>query len=374
MMDEIKNFILTKTEKNDQRFRDLFPHRTQNGIYNLLEHCSWIGGFYPGLNYMCYEMSKDKKFIELARVPMQRLKNDLDTRGASLGHDIGFLFSLSSYADYLLTGNEEAKQTTIQAGDTLMQRFKPNGGYIQAWDVHLGELEEHADFFAENGTRMIIDCMYNLPLLFRCSELTGDKKYYDAAYTHAKTAQKYLVRDDYTTAHTFVFNEDGTPRYQRTWQGYADDSCWSRGQAWAVTGFAMAYKFTKDESFLETSKNCAKVFIDRLEDDMVPKWDLIFQHQKDVPTDTSAAGIAACGLMDLFDVTGDEYYKDTATKMLLSLYENYSSKDQPDNEGLINGATGHKPLEVDVNCSLIYGDYYFAELLARLTGCTKTFW
>lgn len=374
MLTQVKEFILEKTQKNNPRFGDLFPHCTKDGVYELLEHCSWIGGFYTGLNYLCYEMSGDEKYLQAAHKPMPRLKNELDVKGTKLGHDIGFLFSLSFYADYLLTGNEESKKVVIQAGDTLLKRFKPVGGYIQAWDVNLGVLEEHAAFFAENDTRMIIDCMYNLPLLFRCSELTGDQKYYDAAYTHAKTSQKYLVRSDYTTAHTFVFNEDGTPRYQRTWQGFADDSCWARGQAWAVTGFAMAYKFTGDESFLDTSIGCAKTFLERVEEDLIPKWDLVFKNDPSQPTDTSAAGIAACGLMDLYGFTKDEYYKETAQKMLASLYNNYSSKDQPENEGLINGATGHKPLNVDVNCSLIYGDYYFAELTARLLGSTKTYW
>ncbi len=159
------------------------------------------------------------------------------------------LFSPASYADYKLTGSEAPKALTLQAGETLLKRFKTNGGYIQAWD-QWGESE----FGIENLTRMIIDCMYNLPLLFRCYELSGDKKFYDAAYQHAKQRRNTLCVRIYTTPHTFVFNEDGTPRYERTHQGAADDSCWARGQGWAITGFAMAYRFTKDESFWKRQK------------------------------------------------------------------------------------------------------------------------
>lgn len=100
-----------------------------------------------------------------------------------------------------------------------------------------------SEFGIENLTRMIIDCMYNLPLLFRCYELSGDKKFYDAAYQHAKTAQKYLVREDYTTPHTFVFNEDGTPRYERTHQGAGGRFLLGARASGAITGFADGVPF-----------------------------------------------------------------------------------------------------------------------------------
>ena len=372
MLETIKNFILEKTAENGKKSTDLFPHCTQGGKYKLLDECSWIGGFWPGLNFICYEMSGDVQYIDSARACMPRLKGDLDRMGASLGHDLGFLFSLSFYADYLLSGSEESKQVTIQAADTLMERYRAEGDYFQAWDVFPSE--EHAAFFAENTTRMIIDCMYNMPLLYRAAEITGDRSYYDAAYKHSKTAQAHLVRKDGTTAHTFVFNVDGSPKYEQTWQGFADDSCWARGQAWAATGFALAYKFTKDESFLQTAKACADVFLRDVESDMIPKWDLSLKGDDTQSTDTSAASIAACGMMDIYDLTGEAKYKESAEKILFSLYENYSSKDKPEFDGLIDGATGHKPLEVDVNCALIYGDYYFAELAARLLEKTKTYW
>lgn len=369
MLNEMKQFVLDKTAENDKKIGDLFPHATENGVYDRIEGCGWTGGFYTGLNYLCYEMSKDDFYLKAAQAPLPRLEKALEEKGTKLGHDIGMLFSPASYADYKLTGSEASKALTLQAGETLLKRFKTNGGYIQAWD-QWGESE----FGIENLTRMIIDCMYNLPLLFRCYELSGDKKFYDAAYQHAKTAQKYLVREDYTTPHTFVFNEDGTPRYERTHQGAADDSCWARGQGWAITGFAMAYRFTKDESFLETSKNCVKTFLKMTEPDLIPKWDMIYQGNESEPRDTSAAGIIANGLMELYDATGDETYKETAYKMLLTLYTDYSSKDDAAYEGLIKEATGHKPAGKNINVSLIYGDYYFVELLSRFMGTSKGYW
>lgn len=369
MFENMKDFVLRKVKENDERAGDLFLKSTEDGIYVKTESCGWTGGFFNGLNYLCYEMSGDKYYLNAAQKPLFRLKKALDELGTKLGHDIGMLFSPAYYADYILTDNEESKKITVEAGEVLIKRFKPNGGYIQAWD-QWGESE----YGIENLTRMIIDCLYNLPLLFRCYELTGDKKFYDVAYTHAKTAQKYLVRDNFTTPHTFVFNEDGTPRYERTHQGAADDSCWARGQGWAITGFAMAYRFTKDESFIETSKNCAKKFLELTEDDLIPRWDLIYQNNADEPRDTSAAGIIANGFMEIYDATGDEEYKELAKKILVTLFEKYSSKDDDTYEGLIKEATGHKPAGREITCSLIYGDYYFVELLSRFMGTSKGYW
>lgn len=370
MLTSIKDFVLRKVRENDERVGDWFLLSTNDdGIYEKRETVGWTGGFFNGLNYLCYQMSDDDYYLNAAQKPLFRLKVALDKHGTALGHDIGMLFSPSYYADYLITGDEKSKQITLEAGETLIKRYKPEGGYIQAWD-QWGDNE----YGRENLTRMIIDCMYNLPLLFRCYELSGDKKFYDIAYTHAKTAQKNLIRDDYTTAHTFVFNEDGTPRYERTHQGAADDSCWARGQGWAITGFAMAYRFTKDESFLETSKNCFKKFLELTEDDLIPKWDLIYKGNDAEPRDTSAAGIIANGLMELYDATGEQEYKDTAYKMLITLFESYSSKDDDAYDGLIKEATGHKPAGREINCSLVYGDYYFAELLSRFMGTSKGYW
>lgn len=369
MLNEIKEFVLKKQKLNCEKIGDLFPHSTDNGKYDRSESCGWTGGFYTGINYLCYEMSGDESFKSVNDKLLVKLEKILDEKGKSLGHDIGMLFSPASYADYKLFGNEHSKEVTLKAGRALCERFHEEGGYIQAWD-QWGDSE----YGRNNLYRIIIDCMYNLPLLFRCYELSGDKKFYDIAYSHAKAAQANLVRKDYTTAHTFVFNPDGTPKFEQTHQGYSDTSCWARGQGWAITGFAMAYRFTQDKSFLETSEKCAEKFMELTEENLIPKWDLIFKGNRQVPRDTSAAGIIANGLLELYDATGNEKYKETATKIVMELYKNYSSKYEFESEGIITEATGHMPNGINVNVSLIYGDYYFAEALCRIMGITKGYW
>ncbi len=357
---EIMDFVLERQASNCEAIGATFLHASdKNGLYAPVKAAEWTAGFYPGLNYLCYEMSGEDIFKDTNALLLPQLPDP-----QPLGHDIGMIFIPSSYAHYKIFGSMSSRNKTIAAGEALLNRYRKNGEYIKAWDWG-GSINDY---------RMIIDTMYNLPLLFRCYELTGDKDFYDVAVAHSKTAQRYLVRDDDTTAHTYIFQADGTPSHEMTHQGYADDSCWARGQAWALSGYAMAYRFTGDESFLETSIGLAEKYLDLCEDNLIPKWDLIFQGDATQPVDTSAAAIAANGFMELYDATGNAEYREYAYRILIELYENYSSKDLPEHQGLIREAVGHMPAGKNVSVSLIYGDYFFVELLSRFLGTSKGYW
>jgi len=361
-LEACKDMILTKTLKNGERFGGSFPEGTnKDKQYNLMRAPGWVGGFYTGLNYICYNWSGKRKYADNAKAVFDTMKWYLDERPEYYHHDLGFTFTLSYYQDYLATGSKKSKQTTIDAAEVMLARMNYPAGYIQAWEVW-GD-----DAFAfNNAHRMIVDTMCNIPLLYIATELTGDSKYADAANTHAKTTQQYLVRDDFTTTHTFVFDKDGNSLFQQQFQGAYDASCWARGQSWVINGMACAYLQTGDESFLQTAKDCADTYFMMTDTDLIPRWDLAYKGRKSEPKDTSAAAITACGLMDIWEATGDEFYKDSAYKIWEVLYDYYSTKDDKADEGLIREAVGHKPGGSNITCSLIYGDYYFALLTQRL--------
>lgn len=356
-----KKFICEKLAQTADKFADgKFPHGSKDGIYEPGSP-GWVGGFYTGLNYLCYEFSGDDAYRSKAEEASETLKNIFYNDNQAYNHDLGFTFLLSYYQDYLLTGSEDSKKVVIDAGDALLARADQKLGYIRGWNVW-GKNK----FSQENQYRMIADSMCNIPLLFICTELTGDEKYREGAVRHARLTQQYLVRSNYTSAHTFVFTPDGEPKYEQTHQGAYDASCWARGQAWIINGMAFAYAKTGDSSFLDAAKNCIDTYLLKTETDMIPKWDLDYQRMEDEPRDSSAAGIIACGMMQIYDSTGDAFYYEAAKRIFKTLYESYSTKDDAKNEGLILHATGHKPNSQNVDVSLIYGDYYFAELTERL--------
>ncbi len=371
---EIIEFITSKTHSNAEQFTDRFPFCTVNGKYTFRDDGFWTGSFWCGINYVLSSIQKNPVFIDYARAPQYRLKERMDCYKETLDHDIGMLFSLSYVADYKLTGNEESKEIALQAAKLLSQRYHEKGQFIQAWPVW----DEKDAFCRENSGRFIADCMYNLPLLFWASSVTGDRLYATIAENHAKTTAKYLIRADFTAYHTFVMDpETGLPRYGKTFQGYAGSSCWSRGQGWLLGGYAYAYRYTGYEDFLKIAMKCADVFIQNLESDFVPMWDFRLPTKVDEPRDTSAAAIGAAGIIEIAShLTGDmkSYYINIATKIIQSLYASYSTKDTPEDEGLLLHACGHKPQNAETDCSLIYGDYYFTEAVARLAGMENSLW
>jgi unsaturated chondroitin disaccharide hydrolase len=369
---DIQKFILDKTKQNSEKYKDKLPNSTVGGKYTFLEDGGWVGGFWPGLNYLCYELSGDKFYLDSARASKGRFTKRLYTNGKTLDHDIGFLYSPTSVAEYKLTGDEEAKKIAIDAADMLAKRFNEKGRYIQAWNSWDAKNPDH------NKDRMIIDTMYNLPLLFWAAKETGNEEYKKIAIAHADTAARLLVRSDFTTFHTYLFNwQTGEPKEGKTHQGARDDSCWARGQSWAIGGFTYVYKYTGDKKYLDLAENLAKYFISNLEPDFVPVWDFKVYSKEGQPRDTSAAAVAAASMLELTEHVGPEkkaYYIDISKKIIGSLYSKYSSKDKPGEEGLLLEATGNKPANKDINVSLIYGDYYFVEAVARLSKAIKVYW
>lgn len=370
----MKKFVIDKTKANGASFGDKLPTSTKEGKYMFSEDGSWVGGFWIGLNLLCYEMTGDNSYLDKSREARERLRKRLYGQSKSLDHDLGFLYYLSFAADYMLTGDTASRKVALDAADMLRRRYNSQGKFIQAWNVWTpGD-----KFSEENKGRMIMDCMYNLPLLFWAAEETGEQSYREVAIAHADTAAKYLVRPDFTTYHTFVFDpETGEPKYGKTHQGYADESCWARGQAWAVGGFTFVYRYTQDKKYLDLAEKCGKIFVDALEEDYIPVWDLSLKGKEGEPRDSSAAAIVASAFLELSDYVDSskkKYYLDMAEKMLESLYTKYSSDGKENDEGLIVHACGNKPSKKDMDCSLIYGDYYFVEAIAKLTAKNKKIW
>ena len=213
------------------------------------------------------------------------------------------------------------------------------------------------------GVRTIIDVMMNLPLLWWAYEETNDDKYYNVAYTHSKRTIEEFIREDYSTVHVIDFDlETGEIIRKITAQGYSDDSCWSRGQAWAIYGFTLAYKYTKDELFLKTAVNIAEYFIANLPEDYVPYWD--FDDPEKEIKDSSVAAIAASGMITLSELREKKEFKEAAINILNSLCDNYLCEEEK--EGILKHGCFHKPAGIGGDESLIGGDYYLTEALMKV--------
>ena len=353
---------------------------SENNFYRSIENNYWTTGFWTGEIWLAYEYMKEKdsqaaqKLEEAGNIQIDSFLDRINRRIEVDHHDMGFLYSPSCVAGYKLTGNIKGREAAIKAADQLITRYHPVGEFIQAW----GAMD------APENYRLIIDCLLNLPLLYWASEETGEKKYREIAEKHIHTAIKNVIREDYSTWHTFFFDmKTGAPDHGATCQGYRDGSAWARGQAWGIYGSALAYKYTKREEYIDIFKHVTQYFLEHLPEDMVPFWDLEFTDGDDQPRDSSSASIAACGMLEMIKSMKDkdaDIYKKYAMQMMKSVYENYAVKDSKTSNGLVLHSTysNHSPYNTcnhyGVDECNSWGDYFYMEALTRLHKDWALYW
>ncbi|WP_160724314.1 glycoside hydrolase family 88 protein [Bacillus sp. USDA818B3_A] len=360
--------VTRKIDRTSKKIGANFPHASDNGAYILAEPHWWTAGFWPGLLWLVYQDTKDaglKQLAEECELKLDTVQNEY----YRLDHDMGFMWTLTSVAQYKLLGNEDSKRRALLAANLLMGRFNVNGNFIRAWNPWTeGE---------DNSGVAIIDCMMNLPLLYWASEETGDPRFKSMAQKHADTVLEHFIRNDGSVHHIVRFDPESGEKLEAIGgQGYGPDSAWSRGTAWAIYGLTVCFHYTGDTKYLETAKRVAHFFIAHLPEDHVPAWDFRLPAGIDSPKDSSAGAIAASGLLLLANkVTAAEsaVYQRAGEKILESLYRNYGDWDGTE-EGLILHGTSHFPEGKYTDNPLIYGDYFFVEGLARLKGFKELFW
>ena len=363
-----------QVERNLDEFTDSCQnHSSVDNFYPKCENNQWTCGFWPGEVWLAYEHT-GKEVFKTAALHMvdsfdARIRNKVEVDH----HDMGFLYTPSCVAAYKLTGSEKARDAAILAADQLLTRFQTKGEFLQAW----------GSMGAPDNYRYIIDCLLNLPLLYWAGEVTGDAKYAEISGKHIATCLKYSIREDGSTYHTFFMDmETGEPHHGATCQGYRDDSCWARGQAWGVYGTAISYTYKKKPEYLDIFKKTAEYYLSRLPEDMVPYWDMIFT-EGDEPRDSSSASIVACGFLEAAKHLPHEEaakYRRLAAQMLKSLVDHYAVKDFSKSNGLVLHGTYSKkspyntctPEGVDECVS--WGDYFYMEALTRFVKDWKMYW
>jgi unsaturated chondroitin disaccharide hydrolase len=326
----------------------------------------WTSGFWPGMLWLTHQSTGDLTLAHHATVCEHGLHACfLDERVYDLHHDVGFQFSPTSVLRYRLTGDREARRRGFTAANLLASRFNPVTRIIEAWN---GARRDHS----------IIDTLINLPLLFWAAEEFGQPRFHNIAVAHIETFMKHWIRPDGSTHHVIRFNMATGEKIEALGgQGYAPDSTWSRGQSWGVLGLPLAYRYTRDPRHLEAAKLVAESFLASLPADGVPPWDFRVPDVANAPRDSSAAAIAACGFLELAEHVGPTdaaKWRNAGATLTRKLGEAVGLAHTLDKDGLLDKATGKKPLNENVEVPIIYGDYYYLEALHRLRGGVTLPW
>ncbi|MCM1193882.1 MAG: glycoside hydrolase family 88 protein [Oxalobacter formigenes] len=328
----------------------------------------WTNGFWPGLLWQAYHATEDEAYRIAAHGAGIRLAETLH-EPEKLEHDTGFLFQLSSVADYQLTQDEDSCTAALQAAKLLADRLNDKGGFLRAWNS--------SPWMEDSSGLMIIDCMMNLSLLFWASEVSHDSHYADVAVRHAQTSLHHLLRPDGSCAHIASFDaETGSFLGTLGGQGYGEGSSWSRGQGWALYGFALAYRHTGLQEFLDASKRSANYCIACLQhNSWVPLRDFRAPDSP-VKVDSGAGVIIACGLLELAGHLPElekALYQNAALKLLQACEEKFADY-SPDTDGILGGGATMYHDERLANAAIIYNDYFYVEAVLRLLGKNFMIW
>ncbi|KAH8680800.1 unsaturated glucuronyl hydrolase [Xylariales sp. PMI_506] len=389
-----------------------FPEYTKPGgtkyVYRELDF--WTSGFFPGSLHLLLERERKYRLKPLPLGDQRIHKDHLDFackwwtenlhQNAELQttHDLGFMIAPWAKVAWELNQDQRAFETLKRAANTLCGRFKPEVGLIRSWDTCITKRYQFLNPDSEFLT--VIDNMMNLDLLFFVAKHMNNNEMFEAAVQHARTTQRTHIREDFSTIHLVHFDPStGEIRERLTNQGYSDTSCWTRGQAWAIAGFAESYHWTHDQSFLATAINCADYFLRRLPDSGVPPWDFDAEAAEGSngagspqPPDVSAATITAYGLLlihkALVSLGRQSDYLESALRLIEAVCTQHMNSaagfvrgveqiemverptqdigvrhvDIGEGETILNGATinNHKYAPRQwANHGLVYADYYF---------------
>lgn len=359
---EALDAVLSQIDLMLPRFTTTFPAASAvDGRYPVVEKVDWTEGFWTGMLWLAWEVTGDDKYRAVAESLLDSFEERLDKQIKVDTHDLGFLYLLSCVNAWKLTGNRRARALALRAAELLYHRFNATAGVIQAW----GDLNDPA-----RQGRMIIDCNLNVPLLFWAADETGNAAWREAATRHLAQAARFLVREDASSFHTFYMDvHSGQPLRGDTHQGFSDSSCWARGQAWGIYGFALGFRHTGDTAQPELARKLTHYFLNRLPEDFVCYWDLIFTPQDSALRDTSAAAVAVCGLAELLTLLPltdplRPAYGNAIELMMRNLREHYFAHSQ---DGLLREGVYNFGRNMGINEPNLWGDYFYFEALVRLS-------
>jgi len=318
----------------------------------------WTVGFFPGVLWQIYGQTKNPTILKSAKMYTERLEPNKTVKWT---HDLGFMMHNSYGLGYKLTKSAAYKDVLLTTSLSLYSLYNPKVGTMKSWTWR-----------KEWQHPTIMDNMLNLELLYWAGKNGGGEKLILAANTHAENTAKYHFRTDGSSYHVLNYDtNNGEVLAKITDQGFSNESTWSRGQAWAIYGFSMAFAESGNKVFYNKAVEAADYFLKNLPADTIPFWDFQAPGIPNEPKDASAAAIAASGLLKLSQISDEDdklktiYFK-AAKKLLIALCGPKYLNQDVNYGSLLIKSTGSKPHKSEIEVSIIYADYYFLEALSKL--------
>ena len=377
-----QNWIDATWEKVDKKLsrtavksREKIPYTTVNGEHDNRVGKGitwWTNGFWGGMMWLMYEATGNEEYRKTAE-RSEELLDDALRQYKALHHDVGFMWHLTSGANYRLTGNEASAVRNFFAATSLFSRYNIDGDFIRAWNNSWGG--------ADTAGYSIIDCLMNIPLLYWASKEIGDDRFKKIAMRHMEMAMRDHIRPDGSVNHIVNHEVDKVGvRNVLGGQGYDETSCWSRGLAWAVYGSVLSYIHAGKEEYLEAAKRTADYFIEHCKKtNYLPVVDFTAP-ETPVYYDSTAGVCTACGLLEIAKYVSEEeakYYTEEAINILKACDEHFCNYEEDEDALVLMGTERYPHTDAGrrgLHIPIIYGDFFFVEALCKLKGREFLIW
>lgn len=370
----------TKNQKKEDNTKTVLTNQIENRFQKLLDYpvgpenfprsmsfnpedihtvnsSDWTSGFFPGNLWLIYRLTGNEQFKEQAKAWTPLIENQKLNAGT---HDMGFKI-YCSFGEGLKEepNNNYYKNVIVESAKTLTSRYNDSVKSIRSWDFD----KEVWDF------PVIIDNMMNLELLFEATRISGDSTFHKLAVNHANTTLKNQFRPDGSVYHVVNYDTiSGIVKTKDTHQGFGVNSSWARGQAWAIYGYTMAYRYTNNTTYLEQAEKTLTYFKnhENLPANGIPYWDFNDPDIPNAPRDASAAALVSSAIFELYTYTNNNAYLDFGLAILNGLKsEKYVLSADVKGPFILHHSTGNWPKNDEIDEPIVYADYYFLEALLR---------
>lgn len=359
--------VISRVDRTIKRVGDEFPYYAdpETGEWVTTPDGDWCAGHWIGLLWFAANYSETpQRYEETAR---RFLSTAIDAMPATSMFR-GLTCNYAGFRGYDRTGDRNLQAIGLTGADQMVALYDHRARQIPLGEFRLRGPDNFRGVATDDKPSGLsigaVDNIYTaVPILWRAYEATGETTFRDIAVSHADRHLDWYIRPDGSTWHHAVFDpETGDLEYQYNELAHSNESCWARGQGWNIAGLALAYNATRAERYLTALETTTDYYIEHAPADRIPFWDFQDPDIPSAPRDTSAAALAAYGLLSLADENDTTTaLHQTGGAILSSLVNDYMILDAADDRyGMVTASCFNKPGEYLTEHETVWTDYYVA--------------
>lgn len=279
---ELLGALLARVGETQAAIGARWPYHADpaSGAWETTDDGDWCGGHWVEMLTIKARLENNPALLHEARARTEALRPKLEKDDQFRGHR----FYYSAARLYAETGDPALRILALAAAYAMRAMAIPHNG---AMPIGL-EVQVKSTSLASRRIVAVDNVHPNIRLDFWAWRETGDTVFRDGAMRHLDVTLRDFIRPDGSTIEFIEYAQDQDAILRHfTLLGVDDESCWSRGQAWAIAGFLRGWQEFGEERYLEAARSTFGYWLMRA-GTAPPPWDF---EDPPGPRDTSASAI-----------------------------------------------------------------------------------